>query len=246
VSANEITFSHCDFSFSVVERSYFRNATFKNCKFVGAKFFDSNFRSGTFSNCDFDYATVQRCNIPVSQVLRNLPTFPNVRREFLQQLRANAIAMGDASHINQLISKELEAERDYWRQARKQSSEYYERKYGSLGGTIEAYWNSLVLGTDRWVWGHGESIRHLVIATLTVLLLLAVARWIVTSAGPLEDLRVGDFLDALKLTWALYLDLPVSERSLLGHGLWGSLVLLTRYLSIGLFISVVFRKLSKR
>src|SRR5260221_446817 len=68
VAGNNVTFKDCDFSFSVIERCYFRSAVFENCKFVGAKILDSSFRSGSFSNCDFQYAIIQRCNLPVEEV----------------------------------------------------------------------------------------------------------------------------------------------------------------------------------
>lgn len=246
VAGNSVTFKDCDFSYSVIERSYFRNATFENCRFVGARIVDSNFRSANFVNCDFQYAIVQRSILPVSELLRNLPDFPNVRREFLQQLRANAISVGDPSLVNQLVSKELEAERDYWRDARKRSTAYYEKKYGSIGGMVRANWQALVLVADRFIWGHGESIGRLIISTIAAILLLAMIRWMGRAPGEVQDLRVGDLWAAVRFTWEVYLDLPIAVGALDGHLVWGSTVVLVRYLTIGLFISVVFRKLSKR
>jgi hypothetical protein len=245
-AGNAVTFKNCDFSFSVIERSYFRNAVFENCSFTGAKLLDSSFRSATFSNCNFQYTTVHRCNVPVMELLRNLPSFPNIRREFLQQLRANATSMGDSSHINQLVAKELDAERDYWREARKRSSAYYEKKYGSVRGSLIATWHSLSLAVDRFVWGHGESIARLLVATLVAIAILSFVRWVTTAPGQIGELSLGELWKAIRFTWAVYLDLPIPGDALEGQRLWGSAVLLTRYLSIGLFISVVFRKHSKR
>ena len=111
----DLTFEHCDFSYSVIERSYFRNAKFIRCNFIGAKFIDSNFRSVLFDRCDFRYVSVNRTILPVQQVLKSLPEWPNVRRELLQQLRANCVSLGETSLLNVLIEKELEAERDHWR-----------------------------------------------------------------------------------------------------------------------------------
>lgn len=245
-AGNDVIFKDCDFSYSVIERSYFRGATFENCKFTGAKILHSNFRGATFSNCDFQYTTIYRCNVPVRDLLRSLPSFPNLRREFLQQLRANAVSVGDSSHMNHLVAKEVEAERDYWREARKRTSGYYEKKYGSVTGMLSANWNSLVLATDRFVWGHGESITRLVLSTIIAIMILSFLRWIVLAPGRLEELRIRELWDAVSFTWALYLDFPLNANDLVGHHLWGSAVLLLRYLSVGLFISVVFRKLSKR
>lgn len=246
VAGNLVHFRNCDFSYSVIERCYFRSAIFENCKFVGAKLLESSFRSASFTGCDFQYTTIHRSNVPVADLIRNLPNFPNVRREFLQQLRANAVSVGDSSHINVLVAKELEAERDYWRAATKRSSEYYERKYSSIEGRVRARWHSIVLAVDKFAWGHGESIFQLAITTTVVLVFLGLIRWLLLAVGGVADLRLGELGQSIRFTWQVFLDLPLEPTALDGQQIWGSAVLLMRYLSIGLFISVLFRKLSKR
>lgn len=89
-------FDTCDFSYSVIERSYFRNAHFKSCKFVGAKIIWSNFRGCKFDNCDFKYALIDRSLVDREAILASLPHAPNWRREWLQQLRMNAQSLGRA------------------------------------------------------------------------------------------------------------------------------------------------------
>jgi hypothetical protein len=243
VTAHVHEFRNCDFSNAVIERSYFRSAKFVACNFTGAKILDSNFRSAEFSGCKFDYLLIQRSHISVPQVLLNLPPFANVRRDLLQQLRANALSIADGSHINALVQKELDAERQYWREARARVSVYYEQKHGTRPKIVTAYWHSFRLWMDQVVWGHGESTTRLLFSTFCALLFLSVIRWLLDSPGATAEMTLGGLTDALENTWKLYLDFPSAE----GRGLvWSSLVLMLRYLSLGLFISVLFRKLSKR
>jgi uncharacterized protein YjbI with pentapeptide repeats len=57
IDGSSLTFEACDFSSSVIERSYFKGAKFVRCKFIGTRFIDANFRSCEFDRCDFRYAT---------------------------------------------------------------------------------------------------------------------------------------------------------------------------------------------
>jgi len=101
-----------------------------------------------------------------------------------------------------------------------------------------------VLWLDRWFWGHGESLSRLTSSTFVCLALLTFIRWFNEATGPIEDMTLGQLAIAASDTWWLYLDFPSAPSNT--NAAWSSAVLLLRYLTIGLFISVLFRKLSKR
>lgn len=244
-NGSKLVFRNCDFSYSVIERCYFRSARFEGCNFTGAKILDSNFRSVEFAGCIFDYVTIQRSHVPTQELLRNLPAYANVRRDFLQQLRANASSIGDATHTNVLVAKELQAERDYWREARLGTSTYYQQKYAGPRKQLEAYRHSIGLWLDQSVWGHGESIIRLITSTFACLCLLTLFRWFTYPIKSVEAMNLGQLLDAMLDTWCLYLDLPFGLAGDKQY-VWSSVVVLLRYLTLGLFIAVLFRKLSKR
>src|SRR5262249_54734578 len=120
LNGHKKTFENCNFSASYIARGYFREAKFTNCKFVGCRIKETNFREACFIQCDFRYTIFDRCLLPIKELISNLPQWPNVRRELVQNLRANVRAVGDFNADHLLLHYELEAERDHWAKARKQ------------------------------------------------------------------------------------------------------------------------------
>jgi uncharacterized protein YjbI with pentapeptide repeats len=113
-NALEAEFDDCDFRYSVFERAYFRDAKFTNCRFDGARFVDCNFKSANFYKCDLKFVQFQRCLLEVEDLIASLPSEPNIRREALQNLRANAAAVGDYGSQGPLILQEVEATKRHY------------------------------------------------------------------------------------------------------------------------------------
>ncbi|MFC1459293.1 pentapeptide repeat-containing protein [Microvirga arabica] len=102
-------FDGCDFRYSNFERGYFRDAKFKNCRFDGARFSNCNFKSANFYKCDLKFVSFRQCFVEVKDVIASLPSEPNIRREALQNLRANAIEMGDYESQGLLVLRPVMA-----------------------------------------------------------------------------------------------------------------------------------------
>ena len=127
--AKELTFQNCDFSFCVFERAYFHACEFINCKFIGARFIDCNFRGAIFDGCSFEYAIFKSTLVSLAEMLKNLPAWPNVRRELLRDLRLNAESIGDAEAVKEYVREELTASREHLKKAREGKESYYASKY---------------------------------------------------------------------------------------------------------------------
>lgn len=132
LNALKTVFEDCDFSYSVVENGYFRDAVFRNCRFVGAKFFDCNFKSANFYKCDFKFALFHKCLLEVPEILATLPAEPNIRREALQNLKANATETGDFASLGLLTLQEIDAARRHFSYALRGYDTYYKNKYSSF------------------------------------------------------------------------------------------------------------------
>ena len=63
---------------------------------MGCRFADSNLRGASFHVCDFKYATFQRTLLE-----------PNLRRDSLQNLRANAAEIGDYASQRLIVLAEV-------------------------------------------------------------------------------------------------------------------------------------------
>src|SRR4051794_39610805 len=93
IDAKAVEFEDVDFSYSLITRGYFHKAKFRKCRFVGTRFSECNFRQASFTQCDFSYGVFDQTLIKFDQVEYSLPTFPNVRKDLLQLLRANAVSI---------------------------------------------------------------------------------------------------------------------------------------------------------
>ena len=243
-----VVYRKCDFSYSVFHRAYFHEAKFEHCKFVGARFLATNFRSATFEGCDFQYADFDRCVIPVRQILANLPTFANLRLELLSNIRANMRTLGDTRHESLLIWKEIDTEIEHWRAVSRADGGYYQ-KY-TRGDRLKAkltYWRLLA---ERYIWGHGESLTRLSIATFGGLALLglmnAIGRMDNLSSIPIA-LFPKYWFESFLFVGSVYIDLPsVNAHVVADSPITSTLAVILRYASIGLAVPVLYKYISKR
>lgn len=251
IDGKEKTFRNCDFSYCVFIRAYFRKAKFKNCKFIGSRFYDCNFRGAELTECDFDYAQFKDTLIASYEVMQNLPKYPNQKRDLMQFHRVNAESIGDFEAIKIYVRAELEATREHWRKARIRSDRYYKDKYPGVKNYFKACFKSLYLLLDWIIWGHGEYPGKLFRSILV--LLVGYAVWIFFQIGGIAEnttiAQIGILIwDSVIVGISIFLGTPsVSDEYLLKIS-WGTkaIIVLTRYVSLGLFISALFRQLSKR
>lgn len=248
VDGKDTIYQECNFSYSIITRGYFHQATFKNCKFIGARIEDSIFRSATFENCDFSYADFNRTILPVPQLLANLPAFANVRWDFLHTIKANALSVGDTRYDSMLVYHEARTEIEHWRGIANGGTSYYQ-KYSS-SERLHARLKQIRLLTEKYVWGHGESLTKLAASTLLLLFVLSLfnAGGLITD---METMTLGSTIrqiaDSFTFLGALYVDLPsVSSPDVLKSPITSALAVALRYASIGLAIPVLYKHIARR
>lgn len=245
ISGNDVTFKNVNFSFSRFVRGYFYRAVFENCQFTGCRFESCNFRGATFSQCDFKYASFDRTVVPPRELVVSAPEWPNVRRELMQVLRANAESLGDIDAVRAFIREEMKARREHLRRARDLQEEYYIKKYSSLGPWIKVRWQSFLLWLDRNLLGYGEHIGRAVIGSVTLLVIVAVAQFSVTID---MDGSLGAALSHLwgSLRYVVFLLLDVPDTATREPYYLAVIVVCLRYFLIGLLVAALFRALSHR
>lgn len=248
VSGKKQVFEQVDFSYSIFTRGYFHQAEFRSCDFTGTRFVDCNFRNTVFEDCSFSYSDFTGCRIETDEILKNLPDRPNVRRELLQILRKNALSMGDVAAGRAFVIAELSAKKEHLRRAWKQDENYYKKKYGGFRKQSLVFIKRLGLWLDGFLWGHGEKLWNLPISALVILgifSLISSAAW----ASPLADPSISQVTVMCKSYMiyyvSLFLDAPY--RDSLPHIIvidW--IVVIFRYVSLGILVSGLFRWLSHR
>lgn len=244
LNANQAIFVDCDFSYSVFERAYLRGAKFENCRFVGCRFMDSNLRGASFHICDFKYATFQRTLIDPTEMLAVLPLEPNLRRDSLQNLRANAAEIGDYASQRLFVLAEIEAHRDHLTRALKGSEDYYRRKYSSVLDKLRAFTALTRLRIGGAIWGHGERpFRMLVSATVLLVALTLVNFLAVLPRVSWADTHSG--FEILRYSVDMLLDAN-PQAQFKGFFLVDYALIAMRYIYIGLFISVLSKSMSHR
>jgi len=241
-------FEGYDFSYCVFVRAYFHNATFSGCKFIGAHFVDCNFRNAQIRGCDFSYATLSGSKIPTNQILNNLPDRPNVRRELLQILRRNAMSIGDYDAEKTFVVREIDAKKEHYRLVSKRPDSYHQNKYSFW----QAVWHRIKyhgLQLDWLLWGHGE---RLWIAPIALVILLA-ALSLCLAAQTFTSIPNPTFTIAVDLFWIafvyhsnLFLGLPVDQAGIKGLMWIDWLLVITRYVAIGVLVAALYRRLSHR
>lgn len=249
--AKGVEFIDCNFSYCVFTRAYFFDAKFVNCRFVGARFTDCNLRSAHIRTCDFSYATFRGTVIPLEEVISNVPYWPNVRRDLMQSHRVNAASIGDDSAVKAYIREEMHASREYYRRAREAKEAYFAAKYrwsNNKQNWAKVRWDSFVLFIQRIGWGYGEYPSQVLVSTFTILLFTALLRsfWQVSVSETVDNLLQairGNF----QTTIAIFLGIPsmLQPNEIPRWSLWVFLVAL-RYLTLSLFTSMLFRRISRR
>ena len=237
VSGNKIHFANVDFRYCTFDSCYLRLCVFDKCDFTGCRFVGTNFQGSTFSGCDFDYAVFERTLID-SDILDNCsPRRENLRLKFARTLRTNYQALGDSDAVNKAILVELNATRVHFSKAWRSSELYYRDKYAGLERVFAFLaWSKFVAGDA--IWGNGERASRLVRTSIALVVLVTIADTVFARNPTL----VADW-------WSAFISAP---QILLGTkqpsypGLILALITLTRYVLLGLFVSILVRRFTRR
>lgn len=243
-NAHCATFENCDFRYAIFDRAYFREAKFTNCRFDGARFLDCNLKTAKFYGCDLRYALFQRCQVDLDELIAALPPEPNLRREALQNLRANAIEIGDYESQTKLILQEQKSAKQHYSYALRGYSSYYKQKYAGFLPKLRAWLQLTRLHISDLIWGHGEKPSKLLWSCLLFLCGLAFINfWSVMPNVGWANSHGG--LKPLEYVVRLFLGMTTNDR-FQGYMAIDYIAVLMRYVYIGLFISVLYKSISHR
>ena len=232
VSAKGITFNRVSFQYVIFDHCYFRNCKFFNCDFTGANFLGSNLRGSSFDGSRFDYCRFSTTTAPLAILERHMPGYENIALELARSLRANYAQLGDAKGVNQAIAAELAATKVHLHKATWSSESYYRSKYSGL---------------ERWkvgiefcsfmffegLWGNGESPGKVLRTILIVNLLLAGVLYI-SGESPLSSLQIAS---------ALFFGAGAFAAA---HPILAIVAAFARFVLLGMFVSVLVKRLARR
>lgn len=243
-NALQAEFEDCDFRYSNFERAYFRDSKFTNCRFDGARFTDCNLKHARFYACDLKFVQFRRCLLDLDEVIASLPAEPNIRREALQNLRANAVEIGDYASQTRLVLQEVAATKRHYSYALNGYDSYYRNKYSGILSKIRAAAKLAGLHISGLIWGHGEKAGRLVISCSALICTLAFINFwnVMPRVGWNES---GGGWNVLKYVVQLFLDMS-ADTKFKGFDIIDYAVVLMRYVYIGLFISILYKAISHR
>jgi len=170
----------------------------------------------------------------------------------MQALRANAISLANDEDAKFFIRQEMKAAELHNQKAREAAEDYYAPKYGWSSNRwnwirvrIEYIW----LWIQRFGWGYGEYPWRLLRSI--ALLVFALGTLLALKTGPTAAGFIESLPRSFKRVLSVFLAIPLpSQQNVTDEGfvvwLLLSLTAVTRYVALGLFVTMLFRRLSKR
>lgn len=236
-TAKEIKFEKVDFKYTIFDTCYFRSCSFDSCDFTGCRFVGSNFHGSSFIGCKFDYSNFERTHID-AEVFDNAPAYENLKQRFARALRMNFQSIGDATLVNKAIILELEAEKEHLKKSCRSTESYYRKKYSGIK-RIRQYFLWWYFRLLDFVWGNGESLPKF-LRTLGLI-------WFVIFVIDISLLRdiseVSDYLDSFIAIPGIFLGNVKPDYYSDGYL---SAISITRFISIGLFVSLIIKRFNRR
>jgi hypothetical protein len=243
--AVKLSFTNVNFSFCIFKNGYFKNCKFVDCNFTGAQFENSNFRSSTFVNCKFIFSVFRGTEVSHLELLSNLSEWPNNNREWLRRLRLNAESIGDVKAVKACVKEEMLASREHLKKAREAKEGYYAKTYKGWDKRLPVYIESIGNFFDWHIWGHGE-YPHKLAGTIVLIISLSSAYLFLQGQGVNGNAQWNDLLlhawHCLRDVSQTFIGVKVES---VGDGLASSLSLV-RYVSLGLFTSVLYKSIARR
>lgn len=228
-----------DFTHSRFHDCYFRHVTFTRCDFTGARFNGCNFPHAKFVECKLPYSTWTRTQVDVAELLANLPhEWPNVSRDLCNNLRTNAIEVGNGYDARRLLFEAMSFHREQLKQQVLQKRSWYQKRYG-LVDRILGVLRLAASWIERYVWGYGETPWLVITWGVAAILGFGVYYW----SAVLPDR--SSFADAVELSALAFIGaadnsgVASSSSVIVIEGTLGLLFL-------GLLAAVVYRWISVR
>jgi prepilin signal peptidase PulO-like enzyme (type II secretory pathway) len=182
--------------------------------------------------------------VDVDELLASLPSEPNIRRAVLQNLRANAVEMGDYSSEGLLILQEIEAKKRHYTYALRGYDSYYRKKYSGFLPKLEAFGKLAWLHAGGLIWGHGEKPARLLLSGFLLLCTLTLVNFwsVMPRVGWAET---GGGVKLFEYVIQVFLGMSPDAR-FQGYMAADYLIIIMRYVYVGLFISVLYKSISHR
>lgn len=232
VSAKNRTFDRVSFRYTIFDNCYLRNCRFTDCDFTGTQFIGTNLRGSTFDGSRFDYCRFTATLVPHDILERHMPGYENVALELARSLKTNYGQIGDAVGVNLAVAAELKATKTHLRKAAWSAESYYRKKYRGMT-RLQAIGRNIIFEMLDWVWGNGESVSKLL---RTILILnFAVAAVLIASGEK--------FIASLALATKLFLGVGTAS---VGRETLAIVAAAARFVLLGLFISVLVKRLGRR
>jgi hypothetical protein len=236
--AKEKRFENVDFKYTIFDTCYLRNCVFDSCDFTGCRFISVNFYGASFSGCKFDYATFERTIINGDILDIACPGLENLKLKFARTLRMNFQQLGDSTSANKAIKVELDATEAHLYKAWKSNESYYRKKYRGLNRAGK-FFEWLKFKTLDFIWGNGESAYKLVRSIFIVLALMTLYDVFVFK----DATKINNYWNSFLMTPEIFLGVT---SPLNYHKFYLALIVLTRLLAIGFFISILIKRFNRR
>lgn len=228
-------FINVSFMQSIISECYFRNCIFKDCDFTGANISNTNFQGADFIGCTFDYTTFTGTHISTIPISRNLPSRENLKIQLAKNLRVNYASIGDYDGVNFAINIEISATLEHLKKAAFSKEAYYRGKTEFSGfGRLSYGIKYLYCRFFDFLWGNGEKPSKMFLSIPLLLTLLS----LIYS----YSLNIS-ILTSIKETINIFF--IGGESSSLGL-IASSAVNIMRYIALGLFVSSLVRRISRR
>ncbi len=238
VAAKGKSFKDVDFRYTIFDTCYFRKCKFVSCDFVGCRFVGTSMVGSLFCGCKFDYTFFERTLIDSSILDVGCPGFDNVKLRFARALRSNYQSLGDLESVKKAFKVELAATESHLYKAWKSGESYYREKY--KGWTrIAVFFRWLKFKVFDFIWGNGESARKLAGTVFLICLCMALC----------HTFKFGDPKNVLSYFTAFCsmpeIFLGVSSPAQYSS-LYLALICFIRLIAIGMFLSILIKRLGRR
>jgi hypothetical protein len=233
------TFTKVDFRYSSFEGCYLRDCSFDSCDFTGCRFVNTQLPGVKFSGCRFDYATFERTFIDSSVLDTECPSHENLKWRFARTLRTNFQQLGDAAAVNKAMKVELNATEIHLKKAWQSNESYYRSHYPGIFSRTRAFLEWLKFKTLDFIWGNGESLFRLFRSVLIVLALMT----LVDVAVEDDPGRVRSYFVSLGKSFEIFVGTLTPDNYSKGYL---ALITCVRLVVVGLFLSIIIKKFSRR
>lgn len=231
-------FAKVDFKYSIFDTCYLRNCTFDSCDFTGCRFVGTNLLGSSFSGCKFDYSTFEKTVVDNDILDSGCPGHENLKMRFARALRMNYQQLGDAKSANKAIAVELQATEVYLHKAWHSNESYYRKKYAKWK-RAKAFIDWAEFKVLDLIWGNGESALKLLRATLLCIFLMALID--VMAFG--DPQHLNSYRQAFVEAPQVFLGTLSPSHY---PNAYLTAILIVRLIAIGLFLSIIIKRLNRR